>query len=305
MTKRKQVAKDKRSPNKQRSNNLISSQITSNHDSVTGLTGLQQLVGNRLVQHLLTNPEQEAGKILQNQLVLFPSVAKARARRVDQYMLQGLSNFDQPKNASAGETKRISDATMSHPTNTFVIQRSVEDDIRQQLERRFREEDVEGLQDRRQQLREVFRSIEPSESRELYERLRTRQETDDLSKLFHDRLATATRREMLGILQSKLSASQQAATAESPDDLTRFLDGLTLETISISPNPILLDSDMQSARAVTITPSSRSGLPADFDVYQHLTIELSTSDGVEVVAEDEAAWPLAAAQGFPVVETIS
>jgi Domain of unknown function (DUF4157) len=80
---------------------------------------------------------------------------------------------------------------------------TVEERIRVELERQIAADDDEAIEQRRQRLRELFESVSPSEARNLHDRLSKGMEGDEFAKFFHLRLATATREEMLGILQRK------------------------------------------------------------------------------------------------------
>lgn len=84
---------------------------------------------------------------------------------------------------------------------------AAQDGIREQLMRRFVASDRAGLQDRRSRLREAFGQVPAKFAGELLERLRARRSDDELSRLFRDRIAEATRQEMRGILVAKAGAS--------------------------------------------------------------------------------------------------
>jgi hypothetical protein len=75
--------------------------------------------------------------------------------------------------------------------------------MRRELERKFTDPNDPGLHQRRLRLRELFRSVPLSYAKTLYDRLKVRRKDDELSRLFHYRLATPTRREMLRILRQK------------------------------------------------------------------------------------------------------
>lgn len=75
--------------------------------------------------------------------------------------------------------------------------------IRTQLQRNFQADDKRGLFDRRQQLREAFQLVPKSFASDLIGRL-TFNSNDPLTRLFRYKIATATRNEMLRILQRKL-----------------------------------------------------------------------------------------------------
>jgi hypothetical protein len=74
--------------------------------------------------------------------------------------------------------------------------------IKTQLQRNFQVNDERGILDRRQRLREAFNLVPKSFSSGLLERL-IFNSNDPLTRLFRYKIATATRNEMLGILQQK------------------------------------------------------------------------------------------------------
>lgn len=76
--------------------------------------------------------------------------------------------------------------------------------IRSALNLKFRREDVLGLHRRRQFLRELFGEIPPKSAAQLGTRLGDQTSMDELSQLFHGRLATPTRNEMLAILSERV-----------------------------------------------------------------------------------------------------
>lgn len=78
--------------------------------------------------------------------------------------------------------------------------------IQMQLQRNFREDDERGILDRRQRLREAFNLIPTSFASSLLERLMFNS-NDPLTRLFRYKIATATRNEMLRILQRKLETT--------------------------------------------------------------------------------------------------
>lgn len=75
--------------------------------------------------------------------------------------------------------------------------------IRAQLNRNMRADDEPGILDRRRRLRVLFNSVPKLFAPSLSSRLTDN--NDELGKLFHYRLATPTRNEMLNILLNKSS----------------------------------------------------------------------------------------------------
>jgi hypothetical protein len=64
----------------------------------------------------------------------------------------------------------------------------------------FSLQNIRGLRWRKQRLAELFKALSPDQADALYNRLKVRRRDDRLSRLFHHRLATATRDELTGIL---------------------------------------------------------------------------------------------------------
>jgi hypothetical protein len=78
--------------------------------------------------------------------------------------------------------------------------------IRSELLLRFASPSDPGLALRRSRLRALFARVPPSRARQLLDRLSPRTSGDELSQLFHGRLATATRAELLEILARRAAA---------------------------------------------------------------------------------------------------
>ncbi len=88
--------------------------------------------------------------------------------------------------------------------------------IRAQLERRFQDENDPRLLQRRRELAKLFAAVPPPFARTLHDQLRSQ---DPLGRLFHYRLATATRNQLLGILlkiPSPAAPAQQAPVPPQP-----------------------------------------------------------------------------------------
>ncbi len=92
--------------------------------------------------------------------------------------------------------------------------------IRQELNLRFRDPNDPGLIKRRRRLRKLFTSVPGFRTKELHTRLGARPTGDELSGLFHGRLATATRRELLRILEDRFPADK-APDPSQPTPTTR------------------------------------------------------------------------------------
>ena len=67
----------------------------------------------------------------------------------------------------------------------------------------FRPTDVAGLRARRERLANAFRNAEPWDAEEFWMRFAFPKRDDELARLFHYRLATATRRFLLDILRNR------------------------------------------------------------------------------------------------------
>jgi hypothetical protein len=101
------------------------------------------------------------------------------------------------------------------PTQPQVRSRStwvaLEAALRSFLNVRLRPEDARRIQIRRSLLIMLFLSLRatPWDADELYQRLTLRLPGDDLARLFHGRLATPTRRMLLGILGRIVRGTRQ------------------------------------------------------------------------------------------------
>ena len=90
--------------------------------------------------------------------------------------------------------------------------------LRKELAIPFADSEDPGLLARRARLRTLFAGVPPSHAKTLFDWLGPKPTTDELSKEFHYRLATATREELLGIL-AKIpppAAAPPAAPAPKP-----------------------------------------------------------------------------------------
>jgi hypothetical protein len=92
----------------------------------------------------------------------------------------------------------------------FESNNSIDGAISEKLHLQFRAGDSKGLQQRRNDLRNIFDSLSPTEAKHLYNKLKTRNDGDSVSKLFHDRLAKGSRTELLGILKDKFDPPTQS-----------------------------------------------------------------------------------------------
>jgi|GEM_PF-4222634 len=71
-------------------------------------------------------------------------------------------------------------------------------EIKKQLERNFRADDVTGYLDRRRKLRQAFESVPKSFAKHLVDQLQDK--NDPLAKLFNYKISRHTRNEMISIL---------------------------------------------------------------------------------------------------------
>jgi hypothetical protein len=106
----------------------------------------------------------------------------------------GLGNLSQPMPSLRDDQKKM---------QTILA------DVLVQLQRRFTRPDDPKLIERRRTLRNLLNAAPPSQARKLHDRLRLRRRDDELSRLFHDRLATATRNEMLAILANLVRTHEE------------------------------------------------------------------------------------------------
>lgn len=100
------------------------------------------------------------------------------------------------------------------PQASHSVPQNIEENIQQQLGRKFSAEDHSGIQDRKENLMKTFDSLSEKDAKVLYARLKSRNAGDESSRLFHDKLAGATRNQLLGILQKKFTARNEV----SPQD---------------------------------------------------------------------------------------
>jgi hypothetical protein len=84
--------------------------------------------------------------------------------------------------------------------------------VRQELNLPFTDPNDPGLLERRRRLRVLFTSVPQARTKELHARLGAKPTGDALSRLFHGRLATATRRELLKILADRFPADPMPPT---------------------------------------------------------------------------------------------
>ena len=84
--------------------------------------------------------------------------------------------------------------------------------LRRELNLPFTDANDPGLITRRRRLRELFKTVPGPRTKELHARLGARPSGDALARLFHGRLATATRRELLKILEDRFPADTTPRT---------------------------------------------------------------------------------------------
>lgn len=121
-------------------------------------------------------------------------------------------------------------------------------DILQQLRREltipFKGPNDPGLYSRLQRLRRLFSRVPPSYAKMLYDRLGVRPTRDELSKTFHYKLSSPTRKELLETLRRRIPAAPAPQSAKPsapfvwptiplpPSETSRFVRALTkLEAI--------------------------------------------------------------------------
>lgn len=101
------------------------------------------------------------------------------------------------------------------PQASHSVPQNIDENIQQQLGRKFSAEDHAGIQDRKENLLKTFDSLSENDAKALYDRLKSRNAGDETSRLFHDKLAGATRNQLLGILQKKFSARNELDLKDS------------------------------------------------------------------------------------------
>jgi hypothetical protein len=115
--------------------------------------------------------------------ILHPCKITLKSRHVYGPAPFAAEGFGQPIQLDAGDLSRFVDAGA---------------EIKKQLERNFRADDVAGFLDRRRKLRQAFESVPQSFAKHLLDQLGDR--GDPLARLFKFKLATPTRNEMITIL---------------------------------------------------------------------------------------------------------
>lgn len=119
-----------------------------------------------------------------------------------------------------------------NPTNSSLIQLTPEEDIRRELQHRFHQDQRPEIAVRRERLRQIFGSLEPADTRQIYGLLTNRGTTpDSLAVLFRRSLSHVVREELLAILRTKLdgiSRREQEADAsamQSPQTADQQIEG--------------------------------------------------------------------------------
>jgi hypothetical protein len=98
--------------------------------------------------------------------------------------------------------------------------------IRRELDLRFRDPNDPGLIRRRRRLRDLFTSVPGPRTKELHARLGARPTGDELSRLFHGRLATATRHELLKILEDRFPADTKPTPTTTKNPCQRGMGSM-------------------------------------------------------------------------------
>lgn len=93
---------------------------------------------------------------------------------------------------------------------------SIVNSIAKELALTFTDPDDPGLYERRQRLKKLFESVSNAAAKSLYDRLGENPTGDSLSKEFHGRLATSTRRELLWLLRVKIDGAVQNPVSAAP-----------------------------------------------------------------------------------------
>src|ERR1700732_307577 len=100
-----------------------------------------------------------------------------------------------------------------------------ESEVTRLLRQHFAGPNDPNLANRRRQLRDTFDSVtDAATAKALYGRLSVRNDGDTLSKEFHDRIATATRDELLQILSQKSQHASPVTAGQKAERQFRLVD---------------------------------------------------------------------------------
>jgi hypothetical protein len=89
-------------------------------------------------------------------------------------------------------------------------------ELRAQLQKRIAGEEVERIETRRRELEVLIRSLDSETAFDLVQRLSARVPGDELSELFHDELATETRKHLLKLLYRRMTSEAPIPSVGPP-----------------------------------------------------------------------------------------
>ena len=171
--------------------------------------------------------------------------------------------------------------------------------IRHELERELPADAEAAILGRKRALIEIFSRFNDWDAMVLHGRLSAHAPSHSLASLFHYRLATPTRNQLLGILLRR-SRRRDEPLLEFTDPADRFLEGL--EVIIMSPR-ILVDPAQHPEETVLLQLWSSTPFPPAMDFSAQLIVEREEAgaqreQGVTTVAEQVLPWKVPIKLGF-------
>jgi hypothetical protein len=163
----------------------------------------------------------------------------------------------------------------------------MEAQIRQQLERELPADAEAAILERKRTLLRIFSRFNEFDSMVLHGRLSARAPGDSLAALFHYRLATPTRNQLLGILLLRSRRSDEPALVFT-DAADRFIEGL--ELIQVSPR-VFMDPAEHPAETVMFQLWPGKPFPTEMDYTVQLFAEHApTGEQATPYFETEIPW---------------
>jgi hypothetical protein len=150
----------------------------------------------------------------------------------------------------------------------------IRDDIFFELDRPLSADDTNGVQARRETLRQLFWQIPPEFALDFYDELGTSDNGDEFSALFHGRLAPSTREEMLEILLA-IDTGESQRDFEFEGDNIEDIDVLSAKEASSAAK---IDQYLNESRFKV-----RSGLEQAFKDYRVWFRDWNEREDVAVV----------------------
>jgi hypothetical protein len=146
-----------------------------------------------------------------------------------------------------------------------AVQRDLGADAEAELQRRLAATDAAGIERRRQRLAAILRSATKAEAKALYLRMRAPRADDRLATLFHERLASPTKHELLRLLRQRIAAEARTvgAIAEQPPGVwgtgREYPYCLVAEGITVAEVALYLSNDLSLPDQL----ARLNGMPAD------------------------------------------